>query len=505
MIWDELAKIALIGTERAQLSENTLSALAKLGINAEGNPAKAILEAAALYHSLRRAGFPLQKQEPEFKPIQPEESSPANRASGRSAQHLSQILDGRYFYALPEYLLLARQHHKHLPAEQLPFLFRLSLKYPQIWEKVQPALGPEGQWLLRQNPDWQALAENPELDTWPDATLEVKQAMLRFLRRTQPEQAVPLLTAIWDHLPHTDKQAFLNILSTGLGDYDETFLEGCLVDRRKEVRLAAAALLSRLPDSGLIERLYARAMQLLKQKGNGPPDLQYPKALDEGLKRDGIGAKKGQPSDWTLEIFSKIPPKRWEEYFHKPTVDTLRLLAGSPRKQLLLEAAANAAILHQDHRWIEAILRFWWRTNDEAAWSSATGKRLIEQLPEPLFNELAVQQLQQQPGYIEESSLLSQMLCQGAHEWEDRLALLVLKGFQQWISGARNYYWNLWHYRRILEVAAYKINPKLQESFRNGWDARSPVWYRWEKEVDRFLQVLAFRKEMQAEVGRRNG
>ena len=86
MIWDELAKIALIGTERAQLSENTLSALAKLGINAEGNPAKAILEAAALYHSLRRAGFPLQKQEPEFKPIQPEESSPANRASGRSAR-----------------------------------------------------------------------------------------------------------------------------------------------------------------------------------------------------------------------------------------------------------------------------------------------------------------------------------------------------------------------------------------------------------------------------------
>ncbi|MCB9295168.1 MAG: hypothetical protein H6559_18905 [Lewinellaceae bacterium] len=60
-----------------------------------------------------------------------------------------------------------------------------------------------------------------------------------------------------------------------------------------------------------------------------------------------------------------MPPKRWEQHFNRPTVETLRLLVSSNQKKLLLDALANAAVLHQDHRWIEAILRYWWRTGDE--------------------------------------------------------------------------------------------------------------------------------------------
>lgn len=505
MIWDELASIALIGTERAQLSESTLSALAQLGIDTDAHPARTVLEAAALYHGLRRAGFPLPVQEQLPLPAAPAERSSAPGISREASQVLSIILGGSYIHALPEYLELARQQQHPLPPEHLPALFQLSLKYPAIREMVRPALGPEAWWLLRQNPDWRPLAENPEVEMWPDAPLEDKQAMLRFLRRTQPEQAAPLLQSIWGGLAHTGKLVFLDILAIGLGGYDETFLESCLQDSRKEVRLAAAGLLSRLPDSGLVERLFARAKKLLEQKDKGSLELHYPKTLDEGLKRDGIGAKKGTPADWTSELLGKIPPKRWEEHFGKSTVDCLRLLAGSARKKILLEGLAQAALLHQDHRWVEAILRFWWRTNDEEAWSSALGKRLIEQLPAPVFNELAVQQLQQHSGHIEERSLLSHMLSLGAHPWEDRLAHLVLKGFQNWIADARNYYWNLWHYRRILEVAAYQINPKLLENFRSGWDARSPVWYRWEKEVERLLQALDFRRLMRAEVIQGNG
>ncbi|MCB0571899.1 MAG: hypothetical protein KDC66_19160 [Phaeodactylibacter sp.] len=505
MIWDELAKIALIGTERARLSESTLLALARLGIDTDGHPAQVVLEAAALYHGLRRAGFPLSKEEQPVGLPGQDAIAGGRPASARASRHLSLILDGHYWHALPEYLELAGRHRRQLPAEYLPALFQLSLKYPEIWSMVQPALGPAGQWLLRQNPDWQPLSENPEADTWPDASLEDKQAMLRFLRRTSPEHAPPLLRPIWDGLSYTDKLAMLNILARGLGDHDEEFLEHCLLDSRREVRQAAAGLLSHMPDSGLVERLFARAKGLLKEADGAPLELLYPKELDEGLKRDGIGAKKGTPATWAQEIISKIPPKRWEEHFRKPTVDCLRLLAGSARKKILIEAVTQAAILHQDHRWIEAIVRFWWRTNDEEAWSSALGKRLIGQLPAPVFNELAVQQLRQQPGYIEERSLLSHMLSQGAHPWEARLAQLVLNGFQQWISGARNYYWNLWHYRRILEVAAYQAEPGIEERFRTGWDARSPVWYRWEKEVERFLKVLVFRKEVQAEIARGAG
>ena len=56
----------------------------------------------------------------------------------------------------------------------------------------------------------------------------------------------------------------------------------------------------------------------------------------------------------------------------RPTVDALRILASSDQK-LLLDVLANAAVLHQDHRWIEAILRYWWRTNDEESYRPEAG------------------------------------------------------------------------------------------------------------------------------------
>ncbi len=113
---------------------------------------------------------------------------------------------------------------------------------------------------------------------------------------------------------------------------------------------------------------------------------------------------------------------------------------------------------------------------------------------------MAVQQLKHRQSSIEENSLLAQMLFLGAHEWENRLARLVLTGFQEWLSGARSYHWNLWHYKRILEVAAYRAQPGLLEAFRQGWDTRSPVWPHWEKDVERFLRTLAFRADLREEL-----
>jgi hypothetical protein len=369
---------------------------------------------------------------------------------------------------------------------------------------LRPTIGPAGYWLLRQNPEWQALSENHVLEDWPDASPLERQAMLRHLRRTQPEQAADLLLPDWEATSPGDKQALLRLLQVGLGHYDEPFLEACLDDRRKEVRVAAAALLSRLPASALAQRLFAHAQALLELAKNGTLLLHCPLVLSESLKRDGIGTggknkfSGNQPAAWAFEILAQIPPKRWEQHFGLPTLESLRLLAASKDKDLLVEATAQAALLHQDHRWIEAILRFWWRTNDEQSWKTPTGKLLIRQLPGPAFNELALQQLHQQPGPIEERSLLFLLLSQGIAPWENKLALLFLKGFQDWMSAARSFHWNLWHYKHILESAAYNINPQLLEGLRSSWPTRSPVWPHWEKEVEKFQRALAFRQEMLA-------
>lgn len=501
MIWEELVKIALIGTERGKLPEQATEALSRLGIDVESNPAQVVLEGAALYHQLRRAGFPIPTYQGDTPVAIDEDEDNKAVVSIRSARHLKLILEGRFQQALPEYLHLLKQHQKRIPPEHLPTLFYFSLKSPPLWRIVQENLTPAGQWLLRQNPDWAALAVRPDVETWPDAVHEEQLAILRFIRQAQPEEAVALLKGIWSETSYPHKKAFLEEMERGLGPYDEPFLEECLDDSRKEVRAAAASLLARLPDSALQERLFSYARGLFREEKGKGLALHMPEKLDDNLKKDGIGAARknypgGNRAALAFDILSKIPPRRWEEHFGRPTVDALRILASSDQKKLLLDALANAAVLHQDHRWIEAILRYWWRTNDEEAWAGSRGKLLMEHLPEPVFNEIALQHLKQNPGFIEEKSFLSQMLGMGTHYWDKALAQLVVKGFQQWLSGARAYYWNLWHYKRILEVAAYRIDPGHLENFRTGWDSRSPVWYRWEKDVERFLRVLAFRKEM---------
>ena len=499
MIWEELTKIALIGTERGNLPAEVEEALSQIGIDTEADPSRVVLQGAAIYRQLKRAGFPVYSYQGEKPPATEEAEGRRTAVSSSSARHLRLILEGSFRQALPEFLQLLKQNDNLIPAEHLPTLFYLSLKSVPLWKILQENLGPAEQWLLRQNPDWAPLACLPDIEAWPDASHPEKLGMLRYIRRTQPEDAASLLESCWNETPYTEKQTFLKEMEHQAGLYDEAFLEFCLLDSRKEVRTAAALLLARLPGSALLERLFSRAKTILHKEKE--LSLVLPEKLDDGLKRDGIGiAKKnypgGKPAGWAFEIISRIPPQRWEAHFKVPTVDTLRLFAGSRQGKLLLDALANAAILHQDHRWMEAILRYWWRTNDEEGWSGSTGKLLMEHLPDPVFNEMAQQHLKQNPGFIEEKSFLNQMLSQGAHYWDKALAQLVVKGFQQWLSGARAYYWNLWHYKRILEVAAYRIDPGLLESFRSGWDTRSPVWYHWEKEVERFLKVLAFRKEM---------
>ena len=499
-------KLALIGTERSSLSPAVKEGLLRIGIDTDADLAKVLLDSASLYHQLRVAGFPLSTYEGGEIEVPSQGSTPLRPASSRSARHLQLILEGRFQGALAEFLKLLEQYQKQLPPEHLPSLFQRSLKSPALWQLLQPLLGPKEYWLLRQNPEWAPLADNPKLESWPQATPEERQAMLRYLRRTQPEEATSVLESSWKTAGYSEKKALLRVMESGLNAEDEAFLESCLDDSRKEVRQQAAILLTRLPESQLQGRLFATAQNWFEVDVSGQLAFQLPEALSEQLKRDGIGQSKkskypgGKHANWAFETISRIPPRRWEKHLGRPARDILHLLAKAKHQQLLADAIANAALLHQDHQWLEAFIRFWWQRSHEEAYTSSLGKLVIESLPGPVFNDIVQQYLKQQSSFIEEKSLLSQMLCRGVQHWSDTVGQLVLKGFQEWLSGARSQYWNLWHYKRILKVAAYRVPPRLFVQFRDGWDTRSPIWYHWERDVGRFLRILNFRREMKEEL-----
>ena len=181
MIWEALTKLALLGTERGQLPAEIQSALEQVGVDTSAAPEQQLLDAAALYHQLRRAGFPLLKAPQQA--LQAPSDDPRKQLPARAAWQLQHIVKGRYRGALTESLSLLERGKWQLPPEQLPTLFTYALKQPLFWQRLRPLIGPRGQWLLQQNPDWHQLAELEPAEEWGEADTEQQLMMLRYLRR----------------------------------------------------------------------------------------------------------------------------------------------------------------------------------------------------------------------------------------------------------------------------------------------------------------------------------
>ena len=95
MIWEELTKIALIGTERGRLSDEVLESLSKVGIDTEGSPSRVLLEGAALYYTLRQAGFPLKEFRGQLQPAYEAGEDKRQVASSHSSRHLKHLIEGK--------------------------------------------------------------------------------------------------------------------------------------------------------------------------------------------------------------------------------------------------------------------------------------------------------------------------------------------------------------------------------------------------------------------------
>jgi hypothetical protein len=116
------------------------------------------------------------------------------------------------------------------------------------------------------------------------------------------------LRSTWDTDAPEAREAFLTILAEEVGTDDESFLEFALDDKRKAVRLAAADLLARLPESGHARRMLARLESLIELEAPHGGILgklrkrklrvDLPAAPDKAAQRDGIDALSGWRKCW---------------------------------------------------------------------------------------------------------------------------------------------------------------------------------------------------------------
>jgi hypothetical protein len=371
-LWQEIVTSALLGTARKPFQAQDLpEELEKLlrsldqtsGVGTAGE--RQFLQTAAAASVYWRAGCLPAVGAPAYLPACPEETLP--RCGKRAGNYLVYLLETNNTQLLPEWIELAAAHQVRVREEHLPALLGQQKTLQEMRKLALPVLGERGRWLAGLNPEWSIFAHPVGAKTWQEGQRKERQAFLMDLRASDPDQARDLLAAGWQQEAPEERAAWIRVLADGLSMADEEFLEMALSDRRKEVRQAAAALLAQLSASRLVQRVTARAQQMLTCKSGllrSSLAVTIPEICDDAMQRDGIettppaGSKISEKAWWLEQILAVVSLCTWTAGWNKKAQAIIDLARGHQWEEALISGWTQAAVRAEDPDWIEALLDY---------------------------------------------------------------------------------------------------------------------------------------------------
>ena len=157
------------------------------------------------------------------------------------------------------------------------------------------------------------------------------------------------MEASWAEESPDFRVAALGALEVGLSLADEPLLTQCLGDRRRETRQQAQQLLACLPESGLAQRMRARAETILLFKRgllSRQIEVVLPEAFDPKWKADAIEEKPpagvGEKAHWIRQILALVPVGHWLGRFSLAAADLIALAQKSEWSEVLIDAWLHA-------------------------------------------------------------------------------------------------------------------------------------------------------------------
>lgn len=500
MFWDELSKIALLGTDRTVIPPSLKQKLETLGVNPEMEAAELILKGAAILQARKKAGVILEKWTKAIPSMSDDVEE--NYCSATSTQHLEQIIGGAHASAFDEFIDLMNAYQKTLSPVFIPTILERAVADKGLRKWVLPLVGERGRWLIQQNPEWTLLFSKLSIDQWVEGNTEVRLNIFEKTRVEQPQVALKLLETSWPEMDTKVKIAFLQKMQSNLNPSDEPFLEDRLYETRKEIRQAASNLLSQLPNSALVERMWERLQLYVNlTKGQQKPTITLPENIDETMLRDGIDPRHqwksgGLKASRLGQMVAIIPPTGWEKATHESPEAIIQLFSKSDWSTLFMQAFSHAAILHQNEEWKTIILSHWIKNFESPKWQDLPTNKLLDSLSPTSFDQLCLLALKTNPDFSNEHAPLLIIIRSSKHLWTAALSKTLIRSFQKWMAQQANSHWGAWHYRAVLKMAAYHCAISVYPDLRKNWPTDAPVWSAWQRDIEIFLSTLQFRKEM---------
>lgn len=222
-MWSDLVKTALIGTDKATPSVETLEKLHSLGVQSD-EVTEAVLEGAGVVHFMKKSGYILKEFTGEI--AESAEKETLKYCSTKSSQHLKKVLTDSNGALLIEFLYHIKKNNKQLSPELLPDILHQCRGNKQLADMIKPVIGKRGKWLIQQNADWTLLFHNDdaaaEIPTPPQLnnqdTLNEARQILDILRSNR---------ALWTDEMGLDRRIkdFGNIADVNLLDKLEMYFE----------------------------------------------------------------------------------------------------------------------------------------------------------------------------------------------------------------------------------------------------------------------------------------
>ncbi|POP43987.1 hypothetical protein CHU32_15100 [Superficieibacter electus] len=395
----------------------------------------------------------------------------------------------------------------------LPALLELGRKEKLLSPAVKAVLGERGRWLANLNPQWDWVCAIPDENTAAEARERLTQDR--------------------SDLHARERAALLDVLAQDLSSADEPLLDAFLCDRSKEVRLAAAEMLSTLPDSAYVARMTSRVSALLHEKeetslllrlkkrlsGERVPEYQLdaPEQFADEWKQDaleekkGAGERLGQRAWWLYQLIRAVPLRWWQQQLQATPAELLAWAANTDWQAVLLRAWLAATLRERNSEWAEAFVSLIpeGHINTNLADVYIDLFELLALMPlaqrqERIFHQLVAFDVNKQKS-IRLGNLCSQLertLPLEASPFDPQLAAQVVTTLHQWVQQKHAVY--DYELRHAIGDIACLLPADMLDDVINHWPRDASQEPCCEEVLHRLSIVVAWRKNLQTLFSREN-
>jgi hypothetical protein len=509
-VWPAVVNAALLGTDRTPLSLPSGGALgaACSALIDTSDAAATLLRVAAASTVYRRCG----RSPGRTTESAPGAAPPDTRSLCRppAAAMLRRIMSGEHPQLLGDWLVLASQCGVRAPSDSLRALLDAGRDDLALRSLVVDVGGTRAAWLAAFNEEWAYATGGASLDmlvtAWETSTGPARLAALRQIRQRDAERARTVLETSWTHESPTDRAAFIDTLGVGLSAADEAFLERALDDRRKEVRLAAAGLLSRLATSALVSRMTDRAARLVTLGRGGllkraRVEVALPGAADAALVRDGVEAKPpansgiGERAWWLAQIVAAVPPSTWSERFALEPAAVIRAADGDWRAPLVAGWLV-ATERHRDVAWATALWESDRAARVDAGWNAPSPEQVYTSVVPPAeVDAMLVKAINDQRDSLRGGHATYAAIVQWPHAWSDALARAVARRLKEYARQPGSLVTQI-GLHALIERCAQAVPVSAGDAFMDGWPEQADAPPAWVQHVDTLTSVIRFRTDL---------